>query len=420
MTRPIAPESAVFDKARLEALRRLAIMDTPPEAQFDRLTDLATEIIGVPIALVSLVDDERQFFKCQVGLPEPWASARGTPLTHSFCQHVVDLAQPLVLEDAREHDVLKTNMAIRDLDAIAYAGIPLTTSDGYTLGTFCAIDTKPREWTDWDLILLKVFAAATMSAIELHLEREEARKTQIELQQAFEDLGRVQEQVVAFQRLEIAGQLAAGVAHDFNNLLQVMLMALDSVGHYLEKDHAAREDLDQAKDVADRGTRLVRELLRFTAVKPEELSAFALDPEIALMRGLLERSLGRNVQLELRLDAPDVTVEWSKTYLEQVLLNLVINARDAMPDGGIVTVGTTLVAPDEVQIVVGDTGTGMSQQQAARIFEPFFTTKPKDSHLGLGLATTFELVKTAGGSISAESEPGKGSTFKISLAVLNE
>lgn len=155
------------DTQRLAALRRVALLDTPAEEAFDRLTRLAGLILGVPVALVSLVDADRQFFKSCVGLPEPWASVRETPLSHSFCQHTIASRQPLVIEDAREHPLVRDNLAIPDLNVIAYAGIPLITSDGHVLGSFCAIDGQPRTWTDHDLAVLTELAGSAMTIIEL-------------------------------------------------------------------------------------------------------------------------------------------------------------------------------------------------------------------------------------------------------------
>jgi len=152
---------------RLAALQRVGLLDTPPEESFDRLTNLARRILKVPISLVSLVDHDRQFFKAASGLPEPWASARETPLSHSFCKHVVATGEPLIVEDARRHPAVWNNLGIEALGIIAYAGIPLTTSDGQPIGSFCAVDTEPRSWT-WDEVeILKDIAAIVMNDIEL-------------------------------------------------------------------------------------------------------------------------------------------------------------------------------------------------------------------------------------------------------------
>ena len=152
---------------RLAALHRVGLLDTPPEDTFDRLTALARRILKVPVAYVSLVDRDRQFFKSCAGLPEPWATQRETPLSHSFCKHVVASGAPLVVDDARRHPTVWNNLAIDELGIVAYAGIPLTTSDGQTIGTFCTVDSQPRTWT-WDEVeILKDLAAIVMGHIEL-------------------------------------------------------------------------------------------------------------------------------------------------------------------------------------------------------------------------------------------------------------
>ena len=157
--------SALHDPARLAALRALALLDAPEEAAFARLTRLATALLGVPVALVSLVDAERQFFAAQSGLPEPWASRRQTPLSHSFCQHVVTSRAPLVVADARTHPFLRDNLAIPDLGVVAYAGVPLIDADGRALGSFCAIDGAPRDWTADELVLLRDLADLAMAEL---------------------------------------------------------------------------------------------------------------------------------------------------------------------------------------------------------------------------------------------------------------
>ena len=168
--------AALEDRARLAALERTGMLDSLPEAAFDRLTKLASKILGVPVTLVSLVDDQRQFFKSQVGLPEPWASARETPLSHSFCQHVVASQRPLIIADARTHPDLSGNSAVGDLGVVAYAGVPLTTPEGHTLGSFCAIDAKPREWTADEIEILTELGASVMTEIYLKYTAREARQ----------------------------------------------------------------------------------------------------------------------------------------------------------------------------------------------------------------------------------------------------
>jgi len=157
----------VNDVARLAALRDTRLLDSAREAGFDRLTTLASKLLNAPVALISLVDDERQFFKSCTGLAEPWQSARETPLSHSFCRHALDSPVPLVIEDARSHPLVRENPAIADLDVVAYAGIPLVTATGHALGTLCVIDHRPRSWTTDQIETLTALAASVMSEIEL-------------------------------------------------------------------------------------------------------------------------------------------------------------------------------------------------------------------------------------------------------------
>jgi diguanylate cyclase (GGDEF)-like protein len=184
----LSPEKSsldpVVDPARLAALDGTRLMDSPPEVVFDRLTRLAGRILKAPVALVSLVDGHRQFFKSSLGLPEPWASMRQTPLTHSFCQHVVRCNGPLVIPDARRDPLVRENLAIRDLGVIAYLGAPLTTSEGHTLGAFCAIDGQPRRWDDLDLDLISEMATSTVAEVELRMEVAQRREAELRLEAA--------------------------------------------------------------------------------------------------------------------------------------------------------------------------------------------------------------------------------------------
>ena len=154
-----APASIIRDPERLASLAQTGLMDTAPSEPLDALTRVAASLLGVPVALVSLVDDQRQFFKSHFGLPEPWATARETPLTHSFCQWVVADHNELIVSDARVHPALKHNLALHEMNVIAYAGVPLTTTSGSAIGSFCAIDTKARTWSGDEIRILKELAS---------------------------------------------------------------------------------------------------------------------------------------------------------------------------------------------------------------------------------------------------------------------
>jgi GAF domain-containing protein len=188
---PHADPAVVQSPERLNALHRLNLLDSAPEEAFDRLTRLASHIIGAPVSLVALVDAERQFFKSAVGLPEPWASKRETPLSHSFCQHVVATNKPLIIEDAREHELVYDNLAVPNLNVIAYLGMPLSTSDGAGLGSFCVIDGKPRQWSEHDIYILHELAQSAITEIELRAEVRQRKAAEKALRQLNAELDSV-------------------------------------------------------------------------------------------------------------------------------------------------------------------------------------------------------------------------------------
>src|SRR3954452_9083968 len=158
------------DEERLRTLEQLKLLDTPAERVFDRLTAFTARELGIPVVLISLVTEDRQFFKSACGLPAPWDVERETPLSHSFCQYVVAQDEALVVTDARQDPRLRSNLAVADVGVVAYAGFPLRTPSGDVLGSFCAFDTEPRTWVPHELEFLRDMAATTMDLIELRAE----------------------------------------------------------------------------------------------------------------------------------------------------------------------------------------------------------------------------------------------------------
>ncbi len=782
---------------RLAALRRTALLDTPVEEGFDRLTRMAARLLGTPVSLISLVADDHQFFKSAVGLPEPWASRRVTPISFSFCGQVVATGEPLVLEDARRHPLLRHNPVIRELGWVAYAGVPVVTRQGHTIGALCVADKTPRLWSERDIALLQDLAASVVTEIELRTEVAERRnaehsrrESQEQFHSSFEEsgvgialistdgrwirvnravgdlLGRSREELIGLpieavshpddaaagreamrlllagecgtytmekrylrpsgeivwalvnvslvpgrdgepghfiagiqditerkqselalreseerfrllaqsakevvrdwdlatdrmvwdpatgylldydttelgdtatwwydrihpadrervvasidaairegsatwaeeyrfrradgsfavlqerahithdeagtpvrvisamsaltnaqgadrhlqqvldalqvgvsvldregrvvvantsekqlwggggggaeqftdhkawwadtgepvrdqewgamraiqgefsadeevtieaadgshkvirssaspivdargdivgavqvsedvtttraaeaarvreeeevrrsDKMEAIGRLAGGIAHDFNNLLTGILSYSDLILQDLRPADPLRADIEQIRDAGQRAANLTRQLLAFSRRQLLQPRVLSLNTVVTELEPMLGRLAGQGIALELELDPLLGNVLVDPAGLEQVLVNLVVNAREAMPQGGqirIVTAnsrpepgaaaGADVSTPGYVSLWVSDTGTGMDSSTQAHIFEPFFTTKKGSSGAGLGLSTVYGIVEQSGGTITVESTPGQGSIFGI-------
>ncbi|MDB4941557.1 MAG: response receiver sensor histidine kinase response regulator [Labilithrix sp.] len=218
------------------------------------------------------------------------------------------------------------------------------------------------------------------------------------------------------QKVEAISQLASGIAHDFNNILSVILSYAQLAGDQLEAGTPVREDVDEIARAAERAGLLTQQLLAFSRRQPLQPVVMELNACIGNLDKMLRRTIGANIDLTTRL-APDAgLVIADRGQIEQVVLNLVLNARDAMPKGGTLSIATFRdCKTDLVGIRVSDSGTGMDESTKARVFEPFFTTKEVGQGTGLGLATVFSIVQQSGGHIEVDSKVGVGTTFTVCL-----
>jgi PAS domain S-box-containing protein len=271
----------------------------------------------------------------------------------------------------------------------------------------------------------------SMDITERRAAEEVLRSAQAELERrvaaATAELRATEEQLRHAQKMEAVGRLAGGVAHDFNNLLSVVLGYSSMLLEDLDPSHPHHVAVAEIERAGERAAELTRQLLAFSRQQVLDPKIVDLNEVLASVDRLVRRLVGEDVEVVVRPGADLGLVRVDVGQIEQVVVNLVVNARDAMPAGGRLTIETGNVALDDayasehpgilagphVMVAISDTGTGMDRATQGRVFEPFFTTKPKGKGTGLGLSTVFGIVKQSGGSIWLYSEPDRGTTFKV-------
>jgi two-component system, cell cycle sensor histidine kinase and response regulator CckA len=249
-----------------------------------------------------------------------------------------------------------------------------------------------------------------------------------DLQDCRERIRRLEQLLHRAQKLDAVGKLASGIVHDFNNILAVVLGEAEMAAVHLAADHRAWASLHEIKAAVRRASALTQQLLAFTRHQAREPHRVALDQLVMEMQRMMARLLGSSIRIHLDLDGHLGTIEADAGQIEHAILNLAINARDAMPEGGSLAIeirnvelGATpagtgcpaLPAGSYVMLAVHDTGSGMDEATRASAFEPFFTTKEVGKGTGLGLSTVRDIVQQSGGAITVESEPGRGATFRL-------
>ena len=255
--------------------------------------------------------------------------------------------------------------------------------------------------------LFRLAAVVEREVAEARARREQARA-----------LEQKEREFLQAQKMEAVGRLAGGVAHDFNNLLSVIMGFAHTLERRLPADPRLHHPTAEIILAAERAAQLTRQLLRFCRKEVPEPRVVDLNTVVTGAIAMLRRVLGETIELDERLLPGVAPVRADPGQLEQVILNLAVNARDAMPDGGrlVIETATAAIGDDEsVRLSVTDTGSGMAAEVRAHLFEPFFTTKEAGKGTGLGLATVHAIVTQAGGRVEAESAPGRGSTFHVRL-----
>jgi two-component system cell cycle sensor histidine kinase/response regulator CckA len=301
--------------------------------------------------------------------------------------------------------------------------MPVTLESRDKLATKGYAEPFRKEFTHRDGSRVPVLVTAVKfddaHSIALVVDLSEQQRTQ-------QALRATEEQLRQAQKMEAVGRLAGGVAHDFNNLLSVVLSAAQMLQEEAPHDQQVRADAQLIYDAARRGANLTKQLLLFSRQEVAEARVLDLNQSLRTIDDMLRRLVGEDIDVELDCDNAPVRVKADPGHVEQVLMNLAVNARDAMPAGGTIRIATRSLPPRSpggrrrVVLTVTDTGSGMDEATRSRIFEPFFTTKERGKGTGLGLSTVFGIVHEAGGTISVETRLGAGTTFTIELPCADE
>ncbi len=290
-----------------------------------------------------------------------------------------------------------------------------------------AIDMMQRGATDY---IFKQRLGRLVPSVQRTLRELEERQ---ERKRAEEALRLSEKQFRQAQKMEAVGRLAGGLAHDFNNLLTVIMGHSQVLLSELKSDDPIRAKIEEMQKAGERAASLIRQLLAFSRKQALEPKVLSVNAVIGNLETMLRRLIGEDIQLVIRPDPHDPHVKADPGQLEQVVMNLVVNARDAMPNGGLLAIETShsdlqrtpmhhihpLPPGPYVKITVTDTGCGMDTNTLSHLFEPFFTTKEESKGTGLGLSTVFGIVTKSGGGIDVWSQPGHGTTFDVYLPWIN-
>jgi len=396
---PKDPSSLQKDPRRLKAVRGLDLLDTPPEEVFDRMTRLAAMIMGVPASFISLVDETRDFYKSQFGMPEPLASERQLA-GRTFCHYTLHSDAPLALDDVAGLPVFEDVPTVRRFGIRSYLGVPLRTAEGHNVGSFCAVDVKPHHWSDQDINVLSELAHSAMREIELRRALRDLKAADLRKDVFVATMAHELRQPLAAM-LPAVGLLAARVSEpSIQRVTDVITRQVTQLQHVVD-------DLMDAAAIA--GNKIV---LRRERVDLAEILSGVADS----LRPLADQ---RTQSLEVITARAPVWIDGDSARLHQVFSNLLTNAIKYTPAGGAIDVALAVKGRSAI-VTIQDNGRGISPEALPQIFDLFMQEGAEErAGLGIGLNLARGLIQLHRGTVEARSEGrDRGSAFIVTLPLV--
>ena len=391
------------------------MLDTEVEEVFDRMTRLVVKLLNVPAAFINLVDANRDFYKSSAGFAEPLQSERHAERT--FCHYAIQSSAPLVVDDAAAHPVYRDIPSVKSLGIGAYIGVPLVMDDGQAIGTFCVIDTKPRRWTPTEIEALTELAGSAKREIELRIttRAERAARLSAEAQRrAAEESNRAKSAYLTMMSHELRTPLnAIGGYAD-----------LIDFGLHGPVTPAQSEALGRIKRSAQHLLDLINSVLDFAKVESGQIqyriARVALDNALRDAEAMvLPQMTAKNVRYKYEGCDPRLLVLTDPEKLKQIVINLLTNSVKFTDSGGEICMTCGEETSTRAFVRVEDTGVGIELSKLESIFEPFVQLdserRPPNDGVGLGLAISRAFARNMGGSLTADSTLGVGTTMTLTL-----
>lgn len=412
------------------------LRDHREKSALDEVAALMGQHFRVNRAGYGLLDRAQEEFDYQVC----WTDGSVPPLlgrypAKAFGEKIVRMlkqGKTVVIEDLFDAQLSNeelTKTTAREVDTRAILVVPFV-SEGKLLSIVYLNDKRARVWHADDIAFMEELAERTRLVIERDEATRQLQRLNLELEERVEErtaqLGEAQQELLQHQKMEAVGQLAAGLAHDVNNILGAVMGSFELISRRASTPDKVKSLAAVGIEAVERGSRLTGQLLAFSRLEAIHIRPVIVCDIISGLAELITRTLGATIELRLSLNPHPIPVLGDPTQLEMMILNLAINARDAMPQGGTLTIGTSIRSVNSdveladgtyVEIAVTDSGHGMDAETLRRATEPFFTTKPVGKGTGLGLAQIYASARKAGGTVRLASEPGIGTTVRVLLQV---